>query len=154
MTISKYKYNWVLVDELAISKAPVTEEALKLLKKDNIQCILSLCGDDEREIPSLYLKGFKRIIVELPDHRQNKLPRLEDLKLALNSLEELIKVGPTLIHCVEAIERSPMVSILWIMKTKKLDFYTSLNYMMGVHKATNPTSQQLEFLLKNYPNLF
>ena len=49
--LNSYKINWVLKDELAISRAPINESELKLISKYDIKSILSLCGKEEAPIP-------------------------------------------------------------------------------------------------------
>ena len=143
-----FKVNWVLVNELAIGKAPTTESHSQLLKEEGIKSILSLCSIEESK-PELDLNKFfitKRYV--LPDHKSGRLPKIEEINKTILFLEELIQKGPVFIHCVAAMERSPLICMSWLVKKHKLSPIEALDYMMQVHKGTSPLAGQLSLLNK------
>ena len=82
----------------------------------------------------------------MPDHRVGRIPELDELENALNILRESMLNKPVFIHCVAAIERSPLVSMAWLIIKKNLTPITSLEYMIQVHPRTNPLAGQLSLL--------
>ena len=48
---SNYKFDWVLINELAIGKAPKKSSDLQLIKSKGIISILSLCSVSEAKPP-------------------------------------------------------------------------------------------------------
>ena len=66
---NSYRINWVLKDELAISRAPINESELKIIKQNNIKSVLSLCGKKEAPIPqniSKYFNTFTKVSLGFP----------------------------------------------------------------------------------------
>ena len=82
----------------------------------------------------------------MPDHKYNDLPTIEDIKKTIAILNKMMKNGPIFIHCVAAIERSPLICMAWLMVKKKLTYIQAYNYMIDVHETTNPLPEQLELL--------
>ena len=147
--MSHFYINWILINEIAISPAPKKEKEFELIKKNGISSILCLCN--EREYPNIFKFNqprFKVIRKPLPDHRANKLPEFRQYEDVIKEIEKLKKEGPILIHCLHAIERSPMICLIWLVLSQKIDFYEALEYLMSVHKTTNPSSLQLQHLKK------
>ena len=138
--------NWVLNNEIAVGPGPQTILHIKNLKEKGIVGILSLCSKEELPPPDGIENQFtcKRFI--LPDHKYNRLITLEELDLALNKLEELIELGPVFVHCVAAVERSPLLCMAWLVKKKNLSVQQSLDYLMQVNRGTCPLPSQLKIL--------
>jgi len=61
-------------------------------------------------------------------------------------LRELRKEGPVFVHCVAAMERSPLVCMAWLMQQEGLNSTEALDYLMQVHPGTNPLPGQLALL--------
>jgi len=55
---SRFKIDWVLVNELAIGSAPRKETHLVHLKELGIKSILSLCGEEEVKIADNIKNNF------------------------------------------------------------------------------------------------
>lgn len=144
----QYNFNWVLVNELAISNLPKDNENLDELLDNDIVSVLSLCETEEirnlRRLQSL----FNHKIITLPDHRINHLPHTEDLINAIDTINNFKKDGPVLVHCQAGVERSPLICIGYLMKYLKYSFIDSLDYMMEVHPNTNPLTSHLD-IIKN-----
>ncbi len=142
---SKFKLDWVLINELAIGKIPTKDNDLFYLKKKGIKSILSLCNKDEIvEIENFNWFNYKVFV--LPDHKTGKLPSIKDLRDALKELKKLMNLGPTFVHCVASVERSPLLCMCYLVNEKKLSPLEALEYMMQVHPKTNPLASQLELL--------
>ena len=62
---------------------------------------------------------------------------------------KLIFDGPTLVHCFAGMERSPIVCISWLMKTKNISFIDAYEYVKGVHKETSLLNSHIS-LVKSY----
>ena len=84
----------------------------------------------------------------MPDSRSNILPTFDQLDKAYNVLRNLLEEGTTFVHCYAAIERSPMLCILYIMKSYKLGLEEALDYVCRQHKYANPTNYQLKTINK------
>jgi protein-tyrosine phosphatase len=82
----------------------------------------------------------------LPDHRTGRLPQLYELKAALDALAALHQQGPVYVHCVAAMERSPLVCLAWLVSRHGQPPERALDYLMQVHPGTNPLPGQLALL--------
>ena len=83
----------------------------------------------------------------LPDHRSGRLPRGSELEAALQLLLNLHQQhGAVFVHCVAAMERSPLVCLGWLVKQHHLTPARALDYLMQVHPGTNPLPGQLALL--------
>jgi protein-tyrosine phosphatase len=82
----------------------------------------------------------------LPDHRHDRLPDLAELQEALAMLESLRQHGPVYVHCVAAMERSPLVCLAWLVSRHGLRPQPALDYLMQVHPGTSPLPGQLALL--------
>ena len=143
----RFKIDWVLVDELAIGPAPLANRHVFLLQDAGIKAILSLCEKDEVQSPSSMQELFPFHRYVLPDHRSGRLPKPSELKEALSLLAELYeKHGSVYVHCVAAMERSPLVCMAWLVQRHRLRPEQALDYLMQVHPGTNPLPGQLALL--------
>ena len=140
------KINWVLNDQLAIGAVPRDNNDLELLKKYGIVWIFSLCSKEEINVEINFEDYFSCKRVILPDHKYKEALTIDQLNLAINTLAEIIESGPVYIHCVAAIERSPLVCMAWLIKKHNLNPTQALDYMMDIHKGTNPLPEQLKLL--------
>ena len=142
-----FKFDWVIINQLAVGPAPKTQHDLNTLKEKKIISILSLCREDEAPIPNNMQLEFKCERVILPDHKSGRIPTLNEINNALSVAKELINNGPLYVHCFASMERSPLLCMAWLVKEHKLSPRQSLDYLMDVHKGTSPLSEQ--FLLLN-----
>ena len=145
------KIDWVLKNQLALGPAPRQIEDIKELKKNKIVWIFSLCSREEIT-DHINIEDYfycKRII--LPDHKYTEALTISKLNLAVDKLAEIIESGPVYIHCVAGVERSPLVCMAWLVINHELSPTQALDYLMDVHKGTNPLPAQLKLLhlLKN-----
>ena len=140
------KIDWVLNNKLALGPAPRELEDIEELKKNKIVWILSLCSQDEINVNVNYDEYFacKRVI--LYDHTYKDKLTIEQLNLALITLAEIIDYGPVYIHCVAAVERSPLVCMGWLIQKHNLTPTQALDYLMDIHVGTNPLPEQLRLL--------
>lgn len=143
-----FRFNWISIDQLAIGNAPKKQEDLQKLKEKGIKNILSLCSKEEEPFLKEIENSFNHVMVVLPDHKTGKIIKLEELQFALYELNRLLKISPVFIHCVAAMERSPLVCLAWLVKVKNLELQSALGYMMQVHPGTNPLIEQLEVINK------
>ncbi len=143
---SRFRVNWVLVDELAIGPAPRAERHLDRLEAEGVRAILSLCGADEAPMPERQQQRFRCERVVLPDHRAGRLPEAAELTAALERLAALRESGPVFVHCVAAMERSPLVCLGWMVSRHGQTPQRALDYLMQVHPGTNPLPGQLALL--------
>ena len=146
MPKNKFRFDWVLVDELAIGTAPSLSSSISELKDNGIVSILSLCSNQEVELPDELNNKFLWKRVVLPDHTYGTLPDFADLMNAINVLEGFQNNLPTFVHCVAAMERSPLVCMAWLIRRHSLTVQQALDYMMQIHPGTNPISGQLDLL--------
>ncbi|MEB3353862.1 MAG: dual specificity protein phosphatase [Cyanobacteriota bacterium] len=137
---------WVLVDELALGPAPRAERHLDRLELEGVRAILSLCGEDEAPMPAGQRERFRCERVVLPDHRTGRLPEPPELTAALDQLAALQAVGPVFVHCVAAMERSPLVCLGWLVSRHGQTPQRALDYLMQLHQGTNPLPGQLALL--------
>jgi hypothetical protein len=143
---SRFRIDWVLVNELAIGPGPRAERHLDRLEAEGVSGVLSLCSEAEAPPPAGLVQRFACTRIVLPDHRTGRLPEPEDLALALQGLADLERLGPVFVHCVAAMERSPLVCLGWLVTRHRLSPQRSLDYLMQVHPGTNPLPGQLALL--------
>tara|TARA_B100001093_G_C26597504_1_gene914372 strand:+ start:232 stop:687 length:456 start_codon:yes stop_codon:yes gene_type:complete len=144
----EFRCDCVLNKELYIGRAPINIKHLEILENQGIKSILSLCGEEEARIIFDKEKIFRHSRIVLNDHKTGKLPDIDDLILATEEINKLKKFGPVYVHCKMAIERSPLVCMAYLMRFHKISFDNALNYLMQVHKETNPLAEQLNLLMK------
>ena len=140
------KIDWVLNNKLALGPAPKKLEDIDELKKNKIVWIFSLCSQKEITININYEEYFacKRIV--LYDHKYEDKLTIEQLNLALITLEEIIDSGPVYVHCVAGVERSPLVCMGWLIQKHNLTPTQALDYLMDIHVGTNPLPEQFRLL--------
>lgn len=145
-TRSRFRIDWVLVNELAIGPAPRAERHLDRLADQGVRAVLSLCSQEEAPPPQGLEQRFTCGRLVLPDHRAERLPEAEELAEALALLEQLRSEGPVFVHCVAAMERSPLVCLAWLVSRHGQSPQAALDYLMQVHPGTNPLPGQLKLL--------
>lgn len=143
---AEFRIDWVLVHELAVGPAPGLPRHLDRLAAEGFAAVLSLCGVDEAAPPPGLEQRFRCRRVVLPDHRSPREPLLAELQQALAELAELRRFGPVFVHCVAAVERSPLVCMAWLVRERGLTTQGALDYLMQVHPGTNPLPRQLALL--------
>ena len=141
-----FRVNWVLIDQLAIGPAPRAERHLDRLREAGISCVLSLCSPNEATPPAGLGEGFRTSRYVLPDHRAGRLLTLAELEKAVGHLAELQQHGPVFVHCVAAMERSPLVCLAWLVLQHRMSPERALDYLMQQHPGTNPLPGQLALL--------
>ena len=143
---SRFLLDWVLVDELAIGPPPRASRHLDRLQEAGIKGVLSLCGPGEAALADGLAQRFSHRSCVLPDHRAGRLPLISELEGALAELAALRCYGPVYVHCVAAMERSPLVCLAWLVSRHQQTPERALDYLMQVHPGTNPLPGQLALL--------
>lgn len=145
--IQRFRIDWVLTNDLAIGPAPRAERHIKRLKAAGIHGVLSLCSLEEAQPPEGFTDQFQCQRIVLPDHRSPEVLTLHQLKSSLLALSELRQQGPVFVHCVAAVERSPLICMAWLVQQQQLNPSEALDYLMQVHPGTNPLPRQYELLM-------
>lgn len=143
MLPSKFYFDWVLIDELAVGPAPRKQHHIELLINAGIKGILSLCSEDEVPQPEMSANQLQHRRIILPDHSYNREPSVNEISSALHELKQLKSIGPVFVHCKAGIERSPLICIAWLAMEKNLSIQSALDYLMQVHPGTNPRANHL-----------
>lgn len=146
-----FSVDWILQNELALGPAPRKQSHINLLKQEGIVAILSLCGEEEVIYEDgITIKHIENIFtlrrVVLPDHRVKRPLNLHQLNFALKELSEIILLGPVFVHCLAAVERSPLLCMAWLIRKHNLKPQQALDYVMQIHAGTSPLSSQLKLL--------
>ena len=141
-----FRLDWVLLQELAVGPAPRAERHLDRLEAAGLKAVLSLCGSDEATLADGLSDRFLHQRFVLPDHRAGRLPELAELEGALSALAALSQQGPVYVHCLAAMERSPLVCLGWLVSRHRQSPERALDYLMQVHPGTNPLPGQLALL--------
>jgi len=144
--IQRFRIDWVLANELALGPAPRADRHLKRLEAAGIGGVLSLCSEEEAQPLKGLADQFQCQRIVLPDHRSAEVLSLQQLKSSLLALSELRQQGPVFVHCVAAVERSPLICMAWLIQQQQLNPSEALDYLMQVHPGTNPLPRQYELL--------
>jgi protein-tyrosine phosphatase len=146
LAVSRFRFSWVLRDQLAIGPAPVTGAHVQRLHDEGIKSILSLCSPNEHvQLPELQQSFYSNRVI-LPDHRSGYAPTIDQMNAALVSLRDLRAHGPVFVHCLASMERAPLVSLAWLMREKGLTRLQALDYLGQIHPGTSPLPEQLAVL--------
>jgi len=145
-SLGRFRIDWVLVQELAVGPAPRAARHVQRLAAEGIGAVLSLCSVEEAPPPAGLEEAFACRRLVLPDHRTGCLPQLGQLQEALELLAELMPQGPVYVHCVAAVERSPLLCLAWLVQEHRQTPRQALDYLMQVHPGTNPLPGQLALL--------
>jgi len=140
---SRFQIHWVLVEELALGPAPRSERHLDRLADEGVRGVLSLCSLEEAAPPPQLENRFICQRLVLPDHRCQRLVETSELEQALELLADLRREGPVFVHCLAAMERSPLVCLAWLMRHQRLSLQRALDYLMQLHPGTCPLPEQL-----------
>ncbi len=142
-----FRIHWVLQGELALGPAPRHERHLRQLEAEGVRAVLSLCAVAEWPLPAALADRFLWSRQVLPDHRSGRLPTEAELEGALLELARLQQQeGAVFVHCVASMERSPLLCIAWLMRSRRLNRLQALDYLMQLHPGTNPLPGQLALL--------
>ncbi|MEA5423095.1 dual specificity protein phosphatase [Synechococcus sp. CCY9202] len=142
----RFRIDWVLRQELALGPALLRRHHLDQLEQAGLCGVLSLSGVEEAPPPLGIEQRFRCRRLVLPDHRSGRLIEPAELEAALELLAELSAEGPVFVHCVAAMERSPLVCLAWLMRRRGLSQQQALDYLMQVHPGTSPLPGQLRVL--------
>ena len=138
--------DWVLTRKIALGRAPKDPKHIKVLHEEGIKSIFTLCGEEDFKFSKNLLNQFKCQRFVLPDHKEGRLPSIDELINALKILKKLQNFAPTYIHCVASMERSPIVCIAWLVYECGYSPDVALAYVMQVHKGTSPLAGQLQLI--------
>lgn len=141
-----FRISWVLTNALAVGPAPRALRHLERLAAEGVKAVLSLASQEEAPLPAVLEHRFAWRRLVLPDHRSQRVVLPEELAEALALLAELRAQGPVFVHCLAAMERSPLVCLAWLMQERRLSRDQALDYLMQVHPGTNPLPEQLAAL--------
>ena len=143
----RFRIDWVLVNQIALGPAPRTAQHLQQLSDAGVRAVLSLCSHEEAPPPEGLSTSFVCERLVLPDHRSGRTLTLEELRHAMGLVQQLNQANaPVFVHCVAAMERSPLVCLGWLVQQHKLSPTEALDYIMQVHPGTNPLPAQLALL--------
>jgi len=148
----RFHFSWILNGLLAVGPAPRAHRHIDRLSDAGFRSILSLCAPAEviNQEPALIVElrnKFNYLNFVLPDHRSGRAPTISELQQALILAEQaLFNAPPLYVHCVAAVERSPLVCMALLIQRKGISPLAALDYMQQVHPGTNPLPQQLALL--------
>ena len=142
----RFKFNWVLSNQIAIGNVPNSQEDFEKLRDSGIKSIITLCNEEEASFSERFSSLFRFERYVLPDHKSKRSPKLSELKDVLSLIKVNLNNGPIFIHCFAAVERSPLVCMAWLIKESKLNSQQALDYLMQVNPGTCPLPEQISTL--------
>ena len=142
----RFKLDWVLNNEIAVGPAPIKKSHFEYLANKNIKSILNLCNEKEAPIEEIYKSIFNFKRFALPDHKVNKEIEIYEIKKIIEIIESLKCSGAVYVHCFAGVERSPLICMAWLISKHRLSPQRSLDYLMEVHKGSNPLPSQYKLL--------
>ena len=150
---SKFEFDWVLKNKLALGSAPKLEENIISLKKNNVKFILNLCSENEYKVCTSLTKSFKYKRYSLPDHKSKRNIEFSEIIECIKILKSNYGKGPIFVHCLASIERSPIICLAWLIFNNKINFEDAYIYLSQKHKITNPLNRQLKVIMDNQHKL-
>lgn len=145
-TTQPLPYSWILSNQLAIGPMPRTEAHWQQLEEAGFKARFSCCYPEEQRffpIPS----HWSTTGVAIPDHREQETLTEERLLAAILAAENLLKESsPVYLHCLAGRERSSLMATALTARTKKLDIFSSLDWVRRCHPQASPLYEQLELL--------
>ena len=142
----RFKLDWVLSNEIAVGPAPLKKSHYEYLVNKNIKSILNLCNEIEAPIDEKFESFFNFKRFTLPDHKVNKEIEIYEIKEIIKIIESLKSTGAIYIHCFAGVERYPLICMAWLISKHKLSPQRALDYLMEVHKGSNPLPSQYKLL--------
>ncbi len=141
-------FNWILVNKLAIGTPLNNQKDQSFLKEKKIISILDLRNESdllkinyEKQL-ALYSE-FNLFRISLPDHNSKRLATTSEIQNAVNMLDKISQDGPVFMHCHASVERSPLISVAYLMKTRNLNCIQAYEYVKQQNKITNLLLEQL-----------
>ena len=141
-------FNWILVNKLAIGTPLNNQKDQSFLKEKKIISILDLRNESdllkinyEKQL-ALYSE-FNLFRISLPDHNSKRLATTSEIQNAVDMLDKLSRKGPVFMHCHASVERSPLISVAYLMKTRNLNCIQAYEYVKQQNKITNLLLEQL-----------
>ena len=141
-------FNWILVNKLAIGTPLTNQKDKSFLKGKKIISILDLRNESdllkinyEKQL-ALYSE-FNLRRISLPDHNSKRLATTSEIQNAVNMLDKLSRDGPVFMHCHASVERSPLISVAYLMKKRNLNCIQAYEYVKQQNKITNVLLEQL-----------
>ena len=141
-------FNWILVNKLAIGTPLTNQRDKSFLKEKKIVSILDLRNENdllkinyEKQL-KLYSE-FNLFRISLPDHNSKRLAKTSEIQNAVNMVDRFLRDGPLFMHCHASVERSPLISVAYLMKTKNLNCIQAYEYVKQQNKITNVSLEQL-----------
>ena len=136
----------MLINELAVGPAPFNIGDINKIEAYGIKNIVSLCNKEEYQNIPETTNILNYCSYPLPDHKDKTAPSLHQINEILDKIKKLKSFGPTYIHCMAGVERSPLICMAWLIRECSLDLETSLQYLMKVNPRTCPLQYQLNIL--------
>ena len=141
-------FNWILVNKIAIGTPLNNQKDKSFLKEKKIISILDLRNESdllkinyEKQL-ALYSE-FNLFRISLPDHNSKRLATTSEIQNAVDMLDKLSRKGPVFMHCHASVERSPLISVAYLMKTRNLNCIQAYEYVKQQNKITNVLLEQL-----------
>ena len=141
-------FNWILVNNLSIGTPLIDKKDQLFLKEKKIVSILDL--RNEHDLSKINYDGqlalykeFHTVNLSLPDHNSKRFATKYEIEKAVNQLEKLLRKGPVFMHCHAAVERSPLISVAFLINIKRLKLIQAYEYVKQQNKTTNVLLEQL-----------
>ena len=122
----RFKLDWVLINELAVGRAPLKKSHFEYLANKKIKSILNLCNEEEAPIDESFKSVFNFKRYTLPDHKVNKEIEIFEIKEIIKIIESLKSHGAIYVHCFAGVSRSSTMVIAYLMKKNRLSFEQAL----------------------------
>lgn len=142
--MTTYRITWI-TDHIAAGYAPLSNEDLELLKEEEIEAIVNLCGEfcDLHEIQAE--NGFEVYYLPIPDECA---PDMTEMGKTLDWIDDKIGQGKkVLIHCRFGIGRTGTLMTAYLMKSG-MSLKEAGRKLKGCR--SNPTNYCQWKLLRNY----
>ena len=107
-----------------------------------------LSKDEQANLPELYLKNdIKHYIIPVQDNLSHDISTY--LQETNNWIQDALKTGNVLVHCILGVSRSASIVISYLMHCRFICYQVALDYVKDMRPRVNP-NKAFEIQLKQY----
>ncbi|MFM2430394.1 MAG: hypothetical protein RLZZ511_1607 [Cyanobacteriota bacterium] len=142
----KPTFRWIIDQHLAVGPIP-NAQLYEQLREAGFRSVLTLCAETEGALYPDVSKTFQWQRLVLPDSHYEEALQPAQLAEAVDILHQFItQAGPTYIHCLAGMERSPSVCVSYLCLHQGMEVWEALNWVKQRNARTSITQPQVQVI--------